>query len=229
MRVKIGRYPHHFDTKDLLYRYLDWRYGVSEWLFFGDDGHDGQPDYDWIDRSVIRTLKGVDWILDKCLNRFIDRSRGPKHKVTVDPHDVVSLDYTLGLVILPALKRFREDNDSIHIVDPVDVPSYLKPSKDELDHYYQTMEIDDKAHARWEWVLDEMIWAFECVVDKSWEDQYHTGNMDIQFERTSNGYCSMVYGPDHTHQFDSKGYEDHSKRIDRGLKLFTKYYRTLWM
>lgn len=222
MRVKIGRYPHHFDTKDLLYRYLDWKYGVSEWLFFGDEG---ERDYDSVDQIVIHSLKGVDWILDKCVNRFIDRSKKPKHRVRIDPHDTISLDYTLGVIILPALREFRERSDSLVMVDPADTPESLKPPEGEFDAFGD----DANAQARWNWVLDEMIWAFECIVDDSWQDQYHTGQMDLRFEKTDDGkYHRMVHGPNHTHQFDQVGYEKHNERIDRGLRLFGKYYRGLW-
>ena len=35
-------------------------------------------------------------------------------------------------------------------------------------------------------------------------------------------------GPNHTHKFDQEGFNAVNKRIDNGLRLFGKYYRSLW-
>ena len=59
---------------------------------------------------------------------------------------------------------------------------------------------------RWHWVLDEMIWAMEQIVDDSAD------------------------GP--TNRKWAKGkldeYQKHQERVQRGTKLFGKYFQHLW-
>ena len=51
-------------------------------------------------------------------------------------------------------------------VDPEDVPHI---GKGPLDDYGS----DEFVHDRWDWVLDEMIWAFETI-NTDWEAQFYT-------------------------------------------------------
>lgn len=63
---------------------------------------------------------------------------------------------------------------------------------------------DNWVHYKWEWILNEMIWTFENIADNSWEMKFY-----------ENG-------------FDSEGYKEYNDRINNGLRLFGKYYRSLW-
>jgi hypothetical protein len=87
----------------------------------------------------------------------------------------------------------------------------------------------DTVHARWDWVLDEMIWAFEQHTRDCWETDYYIGEVDIRFEQLKDqaGY-TMVKGPKDTFKVDHEGIKRHEKRMANGLRLFGKYYSTLW-
>lgn len=109
------------------------------------------------------------------------------------------------------------------------VPEELKStSASPTEHEW---DIDDNWHLRWEWVLDQMIWSFQQIVDGDWEDQFHTGELDIRWEPVEvNGHdlYEMTRGPNDTSHFDAEGHRAYSDRIDNGLKLFGIFFRSLW-
>lgn len=81
------------------------------------------------------------------------REKKEKIYVKVEDHDTWDLDYTLALIILPSLKKLKEDKLSMALVDDCDVPDSLIP------------ETEDNFEDRWDYVLDRMIWSFEQVVN----------------------------------------------------------------
>jgi len=88
----------------------------------------------------------------------------------------------------------------------------------------------DSAHeARWMWILSEMIWAFEQLQpDCDWEDQYHSGEIQFISEERDDGLFELKRGPNDTSTFDVDGHRAHMDRIRNGLRLFGKYYLSLW-
>ena len=72
-------------------------------------------------------------------------------------------NYTLAHIILPMLKQLRKDKHGAPCVDDKDVPKELRstaapPKKHEWD-------VDDNHFKRWDWVMGEMIVAFEMVLN----------------------------------------------------------------
>jgi hypothetical protein len=114
------------------------------------------------------------------------------------------MDDTLALIILPMLKQLKATKHGSPFVDDADIPEelqYLRAPKTEDEHWAVNPDHDK----RWDWVMDEMIWAFEQMVED--------GNDDIYFK---NGIL------------DVEGWKAHNKRIDNGTRLFGVYYRGLW-
>ena len=98
--------------------------------------------------------------------RFFYRWLGrfePKQKVYVkiDRWDTYSMDCTLACIVLPMLKQFKEIKQSSPLVDLKDVPESLHQSDNELE--------DDGVHEQWDYIIDEMIWAFEQKCRDNWE------------------------------------------------------------
>ena len=122
-------------------------------------------------------------------------------KVQVDPWDTVSADYTLALVILPVLQHLRADDRGCHFVNDEDVP-HLPPIP-----YGE--EYADKDHemliARWDYVMGEMINAFDRIAHDDWVEDFYEGEL-----------------------FHGEAYRAEEARIDNGLRLFGKYFRGLW-
>lgn len=172
--------------------------------------------YDYLENSKLNTF--LNWIYQK-RNRNIF--------IKIDNYDTWNADDTMARIILPIMKQLKTQKQGYGFIDDVDVPEELRsynagPKENDWDW-------DDNAEKRYEWVLNEIIWAFENMLDDSAEDQFHTGVIDHVWEPCENSNLSQLgHGPNHTHKFDKDGYMAWSKRIDNGTTLFGKYFRTFW-
>lgn len=212
MKVNIGPYKKYLTTHRIKCDYLELMYG-DKWY----DIKEGQ--YTWIDRVVTGFLDSIDYCL-KPLNKFLG---GRKVKVKYDNYDTWSLDHTLALIILPGLKQLKATNHGYSSVDNEDLPTACLK--------------DASGEERWEWVMDEMIWAFDEIAnDYPGEDAFHSGIPDIVWtkvnihgeEDAEGNFSRMDNGPNHTFHIDFEGRKKYDERIQRGLILFGKYYRNLW-
>lgn len=146
-----------------------------------------------------------------------------KVEIRIDGQDVWSLDSTLAYVIAPALRRLQEIKHGTPFTEVSDAPNFV--AKDEDEHGF--------SESRWNWILEEMCWAFEQV-NKDWESKFHTGVIDIQWvpcgkkEADGEGFFEMKRGPNDTSRFDREGHKAYSDRMQRGFILFGKYYQSLW-
>lgn len=125
--------------------------------------------------------------------------------IVIHPYDTWSMDYTLALLIVPLLKQLKETKHGAPDVDCIDVPMRLQPKQMDVVRYREEGITDDNFFKRWDYVIDEMIWAFEQIVDEDNENQFWNGK-----------------------DLDKEGLEKHHKRINNGTKLFGKYFRSLW-
>lgn len=127
-----------------------------------------------------------------------------KIKIRIDPYDTWSMDHTLSQIILPMLIQLRETKHGSPFVKDEDVPDHLKRSA--APPVEKEWDIDDNFHLRWEYVLDEMIYAHSKIAD---DDDWFTA-----FRKDG--------------VFDREGYEKEKAKIDNGLRLFGVYYQGLW-
>lgn len=74
-----------------------------------------------------------------------------KINVSIDSYDTWNLDHTLALIILPSLKKFKDNHHNIHYVCNKDVPKELRTE-------------ETNCLKKWNYVLDTMINSFEEVV-----------------------------------------------------------------
>jgi hypothetical protein len=169
------------------------------------------------------------WVGAACT--WFNRHKKRKVKVRIDAYDTWNMDHTLAYIVLPMLKQLQKTKHGSPFVDDDDVPDELKstsapPVKD--------WESDDNLHARWDYVLNYLIWTFEQY-NTDWESQYHTGEIDINWVEIdptetddSKKLFEMKKGAKDTHQFDIVGYRAHQEKIQKGLILFGKYFSALW-
>jgi len=144
--------------------------------------------------------------------------------IHISKQDVWGMDSTLAPIILKMLKKMEKHGAPW--VDDEDVPDELKSTAaPEKENEWDT---DDNWFKRWDYVFGCMIWSFEQIVNDDWEEQFHTGVIDWKSEPTEDDGYYLVNGPNHTHKFDKEGYIEYSKRIQKGLTLFGKYYQGLW-
>lgn len=171
------------------------------------------------DEPMIKFWSNVLQPLSAILQKVLDVIHPKIDYVKVDHWDSWSLDHTLSRIILPTLKQLRDTKHGAGYVSDDDVPEELKstsapPKKNEWD-------TDDNHFKRYDYVLDEMIFAFEHLVDESWEEAYWSGEhgKGDTFEEMMNSS---------TRKLDRDGWNAIQKRINNGLRLFGVYYRTLW-
>jgi hypothetical protein len=131
--------------------------------------------------------------------------------------------------VLPMLMQLKETKHGAPNVDSEDVPKNLRPTKKEQEAYSKNGQTDPKFFERWDWVLDEMIFAFASKLE-DWEDQFYSGEHDVYFKELDDGsgMSEMKRGPKDTFKVDREGMQAYQDRISNGFRLFGKYYESLW-
>jgi hypothetical protein len=240
MKVYIGKYRDHWYSP---YTWLDYVFFWTDWSKCGRwntqqalEDHSREksefverPEWceKWADR-LVPISRAIQWVLD--------RVHPPVNYVKIDYWDTWSMDHTLSPIILPMLKQLQATKHGAPFVDDEDVPEELKstsaPAKE------NEWDTDDNHFKRWDWALDEMIFAFEHKIDDSWQDAFRSGVADYitvpvdkdgnEVPKGEHKYYQMKDGPNHTYKCDYEGMRVVEARIQNGFRLFGKYYQALW-
>lgn len=129
---------------------------------------------------------------------------GVNNKTDVDVHidvwDTWSIDHTLSYILVPLLTQLRDTQMGAPVVHNEDVPEELWGPADAS--WKHTGETDPFWFDRWNYVLNEMIFAMTAIRD------------DNEHELFSNYF--------------SKEYKDYVARVQQGCVLFGKYFQNLW-
>lgn len=163
-----------------------------------------------------------------------------KVDVKIDSYDTWSLDYTLALIIYPALLQLKATKQGVPNEFVSDVGGEDYSEQDSFDFYKEShKEAFDIACQRWDEVLDKMIWSFGELIKGDYEQQYHHGKSEWDFVETEKLYPNPISGkmektyqmvdknPD-SHWWDREGQTLHEERMQEGFELFGKYFRSLW-
>jgi hypothetical protein len=142
--------------------------------------------------------------------------------VKIDRYDTWSMDHTLADIILPMLKQLKATKHGAPHTDDEDVPEYLRSHMAQpREHEWDT---DSLHFMRWDWILAEIIWAFEQKVNDDADSQFfdHSECGDEKFPWNKDGqYVSKI-------KYDSEGHKAWQDRKANGFRLFGKYYENLW-
>lgn len=198
MKVYIGPYIDRW-ISNVEERWMAWRYKKVYWEIEEDD-------HDRFDKFIVKLDDFLQAVYNRTINKYLD-NKNRKIKVKLHKYDSWNADTTLAYIILPVLKQLKETKHGSPHVSPDDVPPRLRPTLEEIVAYNTNGTTDDKFHERWEFVLNEMIWAFEQLIDEDAEEQF--------YDRT-------------TKQFKHPEWKEYNDRIDYGCRMFGKYYRSLW-
>lgn len=206
MKVKIGPYRDRW-ISHVHDRHMDIKYGKFKW----------SDNEDWEDRAWERFEDALQWLYNHTINLILDKRSGQKIKVHIDYYDTWSMDHTLAYIVVPMLKQLKDTKHGSPFVDDEDVPESLRstsapPKENDYD-------IDANHHDRWEWVLNEMIWAFEQKT-YDWEEQYYGDWVEDDSE-------DSLFGGRFVNS-DDEGRKAHQERMSNGFRLFGKYYEALW-
>lgn len=222
MKAYISNYRHHWISPyTILTRVCFWEKDPDRIYNLEDQANN--PYTKWVERLT-------PWC--EALRRVLDWVHPQIQYVRIDPWDTYSMDATLGHIVLPMLRQlYISKHGSPHVADE-DVPEHLRstaapPPENDWD-------TDANHHARWDWVMEEMIFAFEHSQDTSWQDRFSSGVIDrknVPCAWDANGQPTLyewVEGPNHTYHCDREGMKRIEDRMQRGFELFGKYYQALW-
>lgn len=156
--------------------------------------------------------------ISKAIQKFLDFVHPEVRYIKIDHWDTWSMDHTLSLLVVPMLKQLHKEKHGGPSVDDEDVPEELKstsapPKENDWD-------IDDNHFKRWDWVMEEMIWTFEQLCDWDNDKAFFDYGPKVENESFENSIKRI--------KVDHEGLNSHNDRIQNGLRLFGKYYRSLW-
>lgn len=225
MKVKIGKYKNWYGPYQLAETLCFWAPNTyDEW------GHSEKPEY---------VHKFGEWLAggekESLLYKFmlwIDGKRKRKINIRIDRWDTWNMDHTLAYIIVPMLEQLKATKQGAPSVDDEDVPVGLRstsaPAKE------NEWDIDGNHFKRWDYVMNEMIFAFKLKITDDWEEECRSGVWDSKLEPCEwdeDGkpkYYKLVNGPNHTYEMDYDRYDRILKRQQNGFRLFGKYYSGLW-
>lgn len=159
-------------------------------------------------------------------SKFLDFVHPQVNYVKIDKYDTWNMDTTLSKIIEPMLKQLQATKHGAPFTEDEDAPEELRstsaPAKE------NEWDTDGNHFKRWDWIMNEMIWAFEQK-NTDWEEQYRSGEIDIIWKKDEKtGLSQMLTGPKDTYKCDYDAIRIHQARIDNGIRLFGKYYNGLW-
>lgn len=137
------------------------------------------------------------------IKRFLDTIYPRVRYVKIDKWDTWSMDSTLSMIILPMLIQLKA-----------------------IKHGYPSNLTEKK----WDYILDEMIWTFEQLNAEDCNDgQFFIEHGEIDWtkqEPDERGLIEVKWKKESVIDWD--GMKAHYNRINKGTRLFGKYYRNLW-
>lgn len=230
MKVYIGPHPNWIGP-----------YQIADMIFFWvekyPENEEIEKRWDYRMHDKLGPWLADTWLMPVC--EWINKFKKQKVKVRIDYYDHWSCDSTLTPIILPLLKSLKQHKQGSGFIDLEDVPESMRFTETEEWDAQQTFDfyrepnlqnLHCDVHTRYEWALDEMIWAFEQLNDDTWEDQYWITHpeLDLNEYPEDEGKSSVPLRWKVKGECDWEGRMKHQKRIDNGLRLFGKYFQTLW-
>lgn len=162
-----------------------------------------------------------------------------KIKVQIDRWDTWNMDSTLALIIYPMLLQLKSSKQGVpNGFAEVGGEDYV--DQDSFDFYKEDQDkwFNERIKA-WDEVLDKMIWSFQQLAEGDYDKKYHHGTPKYDWKETDKLYPNPQTGvmeptyqmidknPDE-HWYDHVGHVKHEERIQEGLELFGKHFRSLW-
>jgi len=209
MKVYIGKYQDRL-TCNIHTRYMEKKYGGEDWP--------SPFEYNFIEK-LLEEVEDKVQIAYNVLNELWFDRQDQKVKVKLDPWDTWSMDNTLAHIIHPMLLQLKETKHGAPVVDNEDVPKELRVTKAQLNKYNKLGEPDPKFFDRWDYVLDEMIWAFENHLNDDTDNEFYSETDNPELKGTFGEFALKV---------DEEGLRKFNERKANGFRLFGKYYLSLW-
>ena len=176
----------------------------------------------WVEQAtkyISPVCRAVQWILDRVHPQI--------SYVRIDRYDTWSMDHTLADIILPMLKQLNETKHGAPCVDDEDVPEHLRSTA--ADPKENEWDTDSNHFGRWDWVIEEMIWAFEQKVADDAEGQFFDHSAyDITDRADRRAWIDDINNSVSKTKYDEAGHRVWLARKANGFRLFGKYFEALW-
>lgn len=209
MKVKIGPYTNWIGP-----------YQIAEKIIFWADKYDDENP--WSDRQhrlgkwLAEDKNGDDsWLMKLC--NWIQSLKKRQVYVHIDNYDVWNMDSTLRLIIGPMFKKLKEVKHGFAMIADEDVPELLRSSNAKKPE--NEWDWDALAEARYDWLLNEMIWAFSADHDEEQHKFYD--HSAVNKKDDLNAQISKM-------KVDREGLDAYNARVENAYRLFGKYYQTFW-
>ena len=172
-------------------------------------------------KNILKYTK-LGWFCDKLytIRSFFNRDIQYIH---IDPWDAWSLEHTLSPIILPILQELKRVKHGAPFIADEDVPKNLRvgaKGTGNSDVHKLFDDGDNTFFERYDYILDEMIWTFTQLSMDDHEAPFYD-HTESRKEPDLNKSVRKI-------KIDRKGLKAHNARIANGLRLFGKYYRSLW-
>ena len=223
MKVYLNGYKDHWISPitivDYLFFWTDWSKCSRNKGFIDDKDWVDSPE--WADK-LAKKLNWISTTIKWVWSKF-DR---PIRYVKIDRYDTWSMDYTLAYIIVPMLKQLRDTKHGYPMTEDVDAPEEFSSKNNPADDEYSW---DKGAEARWNWILNEMIWAFEQKVKDDDEDEFFDHSAyDYENNTDTAEWLNDLTKGQSKLKVDWDGLKAHQERKENGFRLFGKYYQALW-
>jgi len=225
MKIYISNYRNHWISPytiiENIFFWTDWsKCGRNKGVIEDKDYVDHPA---WVDKLADQIQP-----ISNAIRVVLDFIHPRINYVKIDRWDTWSMDHTLAHIILPMLKQLDKEKHGAPYTNDEDVPEYLRshmaqPKENEWD-------TDSLHFMRWDWILAEMIWAFQQEIRDDDEADFYDysayekdngkTNFDQFFKDISDGVKRT--------KVDDEGLKAHQKRKANGFRLFGKYYQNLW-
>jgi hypothetical protein len=223
MKVYMNGYKDHwispYTIVDYMFFWTKWsKCSRNKWII---------KDEDWVEtpKWADDLAEKLSWLSNSI--RFIGDLFDRKiDYVKIDRWDSWSADYTLSLIILPVLKQLKQTKHGAPFTDDDDVPEELRSTNAEpKENEYDT---DSNHFKRWDYIMDEVIWALEQHTKDDDESQFWDHSAyDLGKSGTSEWLDDMSKGRSKT-KCDWDGLKAHQARKLNGFRLMGKYWTGFW-
>jgi hypothetical protein len=188
--------------------YLEWWGPYQIFALFQKIGFSEDTTDRWAENSPEWFTNLCQWIYDK---------RKRTVKIKIDKYDTWSMDSTLALIIIPMLKQLQATKHGTPMAMFDDMDATMDP------------EANDRAIEKWDNTIRHMIWSFEQLIEEE-HDAFVIveGKMDMKTYPEDEGKNCTPLRWEREYEVRWDAMAAYHERIQEGLDLFGKHYRSLW-
>ena len=179
------------------------------------------------DRDAIAEWLSNTWVNDFCL--WVERRRKRTVYIKTDRYDCWNADTTMAMMILPIFKDLKRQKHGAGFIADEDVPEELRSTNAEPKE--NDWDTDSNWFKRFDWVLDEVIWALEQTQPGyDWEDQYWITHPELDLDEypEDEGKTAVPVRWKVPGECDWEGRKAHGDRIANGFRLMGTYWGCWW-